>query len=325
MNQSTNDLQVGQIISTTGNVGINSGGQILNASGAMRASVGDTQSQQVWQTLGLMNSKHTAPTITAFQNEVDTEYQAELATAPERHCPEWVLSLRIPRPSALYQGLTALAPRITNPATVTSAQVQTYASGQIKLRQLLQPEPPRRLDNTAPFTTFNTSFSYVATAAQQSALTQGAVYTMAQLTDPVAQVALDPTAGLPVGITTPNIAGTGVTLTSGGNIGNTGQTFVIPLTTLQSGNLTATQMACFEDSTAPGDILLVGTVQGQTVMFPLGQQPTGFTITGIQVSNANQVNVSATGAERHRHRFGHSPEHFARLDREQRDRGRHGE
>ena len=58
--------------------------------------------------------------------------------------------------------------------------------------------------SSADFQTFNLDFSYQATAQQVANLEANATWTTGELTYAIAQVAVDPAVGAPVGISTPN-------------------------------------------------------------------------------------------------------------------------
>jgi hypothetical protein len=85
LTQAEGDLTVDHIVSTIGNVTVDvPSGAIINASGTAWADeVGDTESQAIWQNLGLTStSTSTTPSptaqqaITAFENEVVADYAA---------------------------------------------------------------------------------------------------------------------------------------------------------------------------------------------------------------------------------------------------------
>ncbi len=128
---------------------------------------------------------------------------------------------------------------------------------------------------------FVADFTYQATPDQVTALTMGAVWNTAQLTDEAPLVGLDPVDGSPVGYATPNISGKNVTLTasgSGGSIGQTATPVTIPLADLQTEtptNLTQAQITALEEATAPGSLVI--------------------TPNGLLVTPTTQVLISATG------------------------------
>ncbi len=124
--------------------------------------------------------------------------------------------------------------------------------------------------------TFDPDFSYQATATQIANFENNATWTTDELTNTVARVAVDPAAGTPVGILTPNIAGVNVTLIAGGSIGQISSTITIPTATLEAGTLTAAQATALADASATGDVIVV-------------------TGTGIVVTPAEQIFISATG------------------------------
>ncbi len=165
-----------------------------------------------------------------------------------------------------------------DPAQVTDAQVQTYVNNQYQAYvTFFNQNLGAGWMNSADFQTFNPAFSYQATAQQQADLESNAAWTTPQLMYSVAQVAVDPYAGPPVGLLTPNIAGKNVTLNaSAGSIGQIGSPTAITQTDLNSGTLTAAQIAALANATAPEDVVV--------------------TSTGIEVSPTPQVFISATGS-----------------------------
>ena len=301
LNQQGGTLNVGQIISTSGDVTIDpDDSPILNASSGMWSSeVSNAESQQVWQDLGLTNpTAAMQQTVTAFQNQVDANYMAYWQLLGNGSVTNGVLTLNAAG-VALYNGRAglSLSPPTANP---TAAQVQAYANSQYQSYVAffnLNLDP--NWASSPDFRVNNPSFHYVATTQQVSDLTSNAAWTMSELKNPVAQVAINPASGSPVGIWTPNISGVNVTLVApgtGGSIGQTGAATFIALADLRSGNLTAAQLTALGNATAPGDMVeQVTNGQGQTLIVPLGQEPAGFTPTGILVSPTTQLFVSATG------------------------------
>jgi len=269
-------LQVGQIVSTSGNVTLNvPSGAIVNASGTTwNDVVGNTQSQQVWQNLSLTNpSADEQQAVTAFENEVNADYQAYWQLLDNGSVVDGVLTLNA-QGLAIYSGLAGLALNVTSP---TPAQVQTYANSQYKSYvAFFNQNLGLNWMDLPEFQTDDPSFSYVATSTQVSNLESNAAWTTPELMYPVAQVAVAPPyPRTPVGIFTPNISGANVTLVSSESIGQTSSPTDISLADLQSGNLTAAQVTALADATAPGDVVV--------------------TATGVQVSPAAQLFVSATG------------------------------
>ncbi len=136
LNQGDPDLQVGQIISKTGNVTLDvPAGQIVNALGTGWAQqLTNTFSMQAWQTLGLLTSSAseqavTEQTVTAFENEVNADYGSYWDLLDNGSVQNGNLTLNA-QGVVTYHGLTALSLGIANPATITAAEVQTYANSQ---------------------------------------------------------------------------------------------------------------------------------------------------------------------------------------------------
>ncbi len=275
LTQAGTNLQVGQIVSTTGDVTLDvPSGSIVNASGTTwNDEVNDAASQQVWTNLSLTNpAANEQQAITSFQNEVNADYVAYWQLLDNGSVLDGVFSLNAPA-VALYSGLAALALDITNP---TTAQVQGYANSQYQNYVTFFNQ---NLDSTwmtdPEFLAFDPTFSYVATSQQVSNLESNATWTTAELMNSVALVAVDPEDGTPVGIWTSNISGANVTLVTGESIGQTIAPSAISLADLQTGNLTPAQESALANATAPGDVVV--------------------TSTGVLVSPNTQVFISATG------------------------------
>ena len=275
LTQGSGNLQVGQIVSTTGDVTLDvPSGSIVNASGTTWSDeVDSSQSQQVWQNLNLTDpAANEQQAVTAFENEVDADYLAYWQLLDNGGAQNGVFTLNA-QAVAIYNGLAALALGVTNP---TPAQVQAYANTQYQtyvsfFNQYLGPN----WMSAPEFETYDSTFLYVATAQQVSDLESNAAWTTSELMNPVALVAVGPAAGTPVGIWTSNISGANVTLVTSGSIGQTIAPVAISLADLQSGNLTPAQETALANATAPGDVVV--------------------TSTGVEVSPNSQVFISATG------------------------------
>ena len=277
LNQQSGALQVGQIVSTTGDVTLNvPSGSIVNDSGTTWASeVDNAASQQVWTNLGLTTSSTSSSspaqqTITAFENEVNADYVAYWqlldngsvvngvfalsSTGVTNYTSQAALALgetltgtlttgsnqvaAVSSTTGLFVGQAisgnGIAPGTTvqsidtstntvtlsanatvsgsesviAEATPTDAQVQTFANDQYQSYvTFFNQNLAANWMSEPEFQANDSSFSYVATSQQVSNLESNATWTTAELMNPVAQVALDPAAGTPVGILTPNISG----------------------------------------------------------------------------------------------------------------------
>jgi hypothetical protein len=217
------------------------------------------------------------PAVIAFQNEVNAAYAAYWQLLNSGVVQNGTFTLNA-QAVPLYSPAAADALNVPNP---TSAQVQSYANTQYQdyvafFNQVFGSS----WMGLPQFQTDDPSFHYMATSQQVANLgTNGAYWAL--LKDPLAQVALNPSAGTPVGIITDNICGHNVNLVAGnGNIGKTGAPTDIALADLQSGNLTAAQQVALADATTTADIVYT---------YSNGQ------VTGVRVSPTVQVFVSATG------------------------------
>jgi hypothetical protein len=302
MNQQSGALQVGQIISTSGDVSLDPGDSPIESASTnpWASEVDDAQSQQVWQDLSLTNpSDAVRQTITAFQNQVTATYAAywQLIENGSVQNGAFVLSAQ---GVSLFSGRAGLYLNIAN---ATNAQVQAFANSQYQnyvafFNQNLAPNWASSTD----FQTYNPSFSYAATAQQQSDFSSEAGWTSSELMNPLAQVALDPATGAPVAISTPNISGKNVTLVAtgtGGNIGQTGDapTFIPASDLRDSGTLSSAELEAIGSATATRDAFFVyANNQNQQVILPFGQQPpSSYTFSGLEVYPTEQLFVSATG------------------------------
>jgi hypothetical protein len=299
------NLEVGQIVSTAGNVTITvPSGQIFDASGTTSAQVlSETQIEQVWQNLGLTNASASQQSVTAFDNQVNSEYVSYWQLLRNGGVSGGVFTLdgaAVP----LYVGQTAASLGI-DPSVVTPAEVQTYAN---TLYQNAVAFFNDNLDpnwaSSADFLAYDPTFAYDVTAhpdakTQAADLTKNALWTENQLRYAIDRVALNPTAGTSVGNGTPNVAGVNVTLlaqAAGDGVGSLGTPTEILLSDLTSGNLSPAQIAALAVATAPGDVVEEGAdANGHTVTFTFGQQPQGVTLTGVQVSTTVPLFVAATG------------------------------
>ena len=163
-------------------------------------------------------------------------------------------------------------------ATPTDARVQTFAKDQYQSYvTFFNQNLAANWMSEPEFQANDSSFNYVATSQQVSNLESNATWTTAELMNPVAQVALDPAAGTPVGILTPNISGANVTLVTGGSVGHTSTAATaISQADVQSWNLTTSQESAIANATAPGDVVVTSTG-------------------GVEVTQDSQVFISATG------------------------------
>ncbi len=211
--------------------------------------------------------------VTAFENAVDASYTVYWNLLGNGSVVNGVFTLDS-QAVPLYTGQTAAALKVANP---TTAQVQSYTASQYQhlINLFVQTFGPGW--QTLPeFQTYDPSFLYVATAQQVANLQSNANWTSNELMYPIADVAVDPQNGTPVGITVPNISGVNVTIVAGGSVGQTAASITIPLADVQSGTLTTAQQQAIANATAPGDIKI--------------------TSAGVVVSPTSPVYISATGA-----------------------------
>ncbi len=300
--QTAGDLLVGTISSTAGDVYVDvPSGAILDASGETPAqALSPAQSAKIWKDLRLTAADGAAAnaqaTVTAFQNLIDAEYQEYWQLLDYGTVTNGIYTLN-PSNVSIYQAQAAAALGLTT--TPTNQQVEAYATALYKnVVSFFVTNLGASWNDLSEFQTYDGSFQYSATAAQVTALTKNSVWTTAELSYTVDQIALENSAGAPVGIGTANIVGHNITLDASGGIGTLALPVLILLSDLQAGTLTKQQATALALATTPGDVLLEGTNgHGKTVTFPFGEQPAGVTtVTGISVQQTAPLFISATGS-----------------------------
>ena len=322
LEQSSGNLIVNTISSTAGDVDVDvTNGGIYDARSETSAQVlSEAQIEQVWANLQLRNDDATqnSPssatlsddhTIAVFENEVDANYlqywqlldngtvqNGTYMLDSTGTAGQTALQLFRPRTVAALEA----ADNGTNPndANPTNAQIEAYALGLYNQTvAFFNNNLPANWMSQPDFQTFNPNYEYVATAAQETALTQNSGWTEAELTYTINATGLSAAAtGTPVGTTTPNVSGHNVTLDANGSVGELAPPVTVSVPDLQDGNLTEPQKAALVLATSPGDVTLQGTdSMGQTVTFVLGQQPTGVTLTAIILKQTAPLFVAATG------------------------------
>ena len=299
--QSTGDLLVGDINSTSGNIYLDApGGSIYGASTWTATGPTLAQAQQVWTNLQLTDPTAAQQSVTAFENLVESDYQQYWQLLENGTVANGAYALA-PANVPLYSAQAATSLNVANP---TSDQVEQYTS-QLYQQLITFFDANLAADwMTEPdFVTLNPNYQYTATPEQVAALTKNAVSTDPQLIYSVASNALSSSSGSSNGTPKPVIQGASVTLSAGSGVGKNVPPTFIPVSELQDGTLTPEQNALIAQATAGGDVLYVQGInaQGQTVQFPIDQPPAGVTVTGIElslirpvyVSVANTLNVSA--------------------------------
>lgn len=318
----TGDLVVGAIASSNGTVIVRvPGGAIIDASGQTAVSVlDDEQIQSIWSRLNLMGSdaeQNALRSVAAFETQVQARYAEHwrLLLNGTVGDGEYTLSAAaIP----LYRPRAAAALGLSSP---TDEQVRRYAAwlytgtiaffdnaelpadAGLGLGAVASPLPGlgpilgADWRTTADFTAFNASFSFTATAEQQLALTENAVWQENELRYAVNNAVFGAASSTPVGIGLPTVAGRDVTIVADGGIGVMLPSLDIALTGMQSGTLTAQQKAALLLANTPGDALLYGIsrTSGQTVTFSLGAMPADVDLVGIRLSQFAPLFVSVLG------------------------------
>ena len=305
LEQDSGDLIVGSISSLSGDVFVNvTHGSILDSRGATPASVlSQNQIQQVWNNLQLLNPAYTTsanPTVAAFENQVNFNYLQYWELLDNGTVQNGVYSLN-PTPQSLQlfspQTSAALEAEGQDGSNPTPAQIEAYAAGLYQSTVAFLNANVADFPSGPEFQTFDANYSYTATQAQVTSLTQDSVWTQPELEYAVDATGLAPVSGTPVGTTTPNVAGRNVTLDAGGSIGELAAPIDVSVNAMQAGppTLTDGQIAALALATSPGDVLLDGTVGGQPISpVASGSQPPGFVLTGVHLIQTAPLFVSAT-------------------------------
>jgi hypothetical protein len=292
------DLVVNSIRSDGGNVSVAApdGGIFDERSETPAQVISDSDASALWARLRLTDSTLANDSVTAFEHQVDRNYQQYWSLLNNGTDVSDVLTLSASgitnlRPAA------ALALGISVP---TDAQVQSYAQSLFTpLVKFFDANLDASWRTEADFTTFNPAFAYQATSNQTTQLSANSTWTLSQLRYFINRTALEPSTGTPVPPTDPNIFGNSDTLHASGSIGRLAAPESITIAELQSGTLTTEQAAALALASAPGDVTLVGQDgHGNTVRFflpPQGTIPAGITLTGIEVKQTAPLFVAATG------------------------------
>lgn len=308
LRQDSGPLLIGSIESTAaGRIFLSApGGSLLSASGQTAAqALEPEQVRRIWQDLQLTEGfgapqagDAAAASVQVFEAQVEREYQRywQLRSRGSVEQGQFVLDdSALP----LYRPIAALVAGIEEP---TDAQVRAYAAQLYgEVTGVLVAALGADFELLAPFQAYDEQlvFQYQANPDQVAALTARALWTEAELSAAINRSALQPAAGTPVGIGTPNVIGSLVVLDSGSAIGRLAEPLFVGLADLQSGNLTTQQSAALALAVTPGDVVQVGLdADGNTVTWSFGQQPAGSTLTGFLVSQTSPLFVEVSGGFR---------------------------
>ena len=258
----------------------------------------ESDAQALWPRLGLNGSVSTLTqgTITAFQNQVDHDYQQYWNLMDEGSVSAGIFTLS----SAGLNLYRVQAAASLQQSTATDAQVQTYANSLYQsLNAFFTQTIGANFATTAAFVTFNPKYQYTVTSDQQNNLTKNAGWTTNELQYFVNATALQP-AGSPIPPTEPNVFGDNVTLHASGGIGLLAAPVQISLSAIQNGTLTSAQAAALALAAAPGDVTVDGVdSKGNPVSLSFAGAltlPAGVTVTGIEVKQLAPFYVTATGS-----------------------------
>ena len=264
LEQATGNLIVNTISSTAGDVfvDVTNGGIYDSRSQTPAQVLSQAQIEQVWSNLQLRNDDGTRntpssatlsgdQTIAVFENQVDVNYlqywqlldngtvqNGTYSLDSTGTAGQMALQLFRPRTVAALEA----ADNDTNPndANPTDAQIEAYALGVYQQTvAFFKANLPANWMTEPDFQTFNPNYEYVATTAQETALTQNSGWTEAELTYTISATGLSAAAtGTPVGTTTPNVSGHNVTLDASGSVGELAPSVSVSIADLQDGNLT---------------------------------------------------------------------------------------
>jgi hypothetical protein len=269
--QVSGDLWVSSLVSTGGEdvyVKVNVG-RLLDASGMTSASIlSESQLEAIWTRLNLMTGgDQQLNVVTLFENQALNEYKNY-----------WNLVTSGTLSGNEYDACVAFFNEL-------------YGS--------------TSWNNLPEFVTYDPTFSYIATSAQDAALNNWQ-WTENVLRYAISKAALTPSSVV-VGTTTPTISGRNLTLIASGGIGKLADPLFVPKAELDGTTWTWTTppdwVAALAVATAPGDLIPVGTnASGNTVTFNFGTDslgmfvvPSGITFTGINIWQTQPIFVSALG------------------------------
>lgn len=303
LRQESGPLLIGSIESTgAGAVFLSApGGSLLSADGQTAAqALAPEQVLRIWQDLQLtegfgapLPGDATAASVLAFEGLIEREYQRYWQLRERGSVQDGVFVLD-DEAIRLYRPVTAIVTGIGDP---DDAQVRVYTAGLFdEIAGVLADALGQDFEQQPGFAAFDPAFSFQPSTGQVEALTARAVWTESELSAAINSTALQPAAGTPVGVGTPNVIGRTVVLDSGSAIGRLADPVFIGLADLQAGNLDPEQSAALALASTPGDVLQVGVdAAGNQVTWVFGEQPEGTQLTGFSVAQTSPLFVAVTG------------------------------
>ncbi|TVP87776.1 MAG: hypothetical protein EA348_12315, partial [Pseudomonadaceae bacterium] len=269
------DTWVGKIISENGNVFLQVDNGSLYDAGRRLASdtLDEEQRQSIWEQLSLTaeygaEANIYQSTVKPFEDRVTAQYQEywRLLGLGEFVAGEFVIDAsRID----FYRPLAELQ---TGESGLSDAQVNSLAQARMsQLQDFFTETVGDDWRSQAPFTAYQQSFAYQASAEQVLALTQNAIWTEGELRYAVDAAALGSASSTPVGAADPNLSGRQVSIKVNGDTGRLADSLEIDFAALQAGNLTPSEAAALAIANAPGDVVLNRDADGAIVSLSVNQ------------------------------------------------------
>ena len=175
----------------------------------------------------------------------------------------------------------------------TDTQVEQYASSQFaQLATFFNDTFGSNWQQLPQFLVRDPNFSYKATDAQATAVTQHVRWTPDQLSTYLENTSLATGGGGQS--SSANVVGKTITLTAGNQIGIITPPITVTVDQLRNNNLTQTQRDALAAGFLPGDTMAQGVDQhGNVVNYPADQTPAGVTLTGYVITLDHPLLVQA--------------------------------
>lgn len=257
LEETTGDMWVGQIASTTSDVWVKvDQGSLYDSGRRSSQTVDDSTQQAIWQKLALTAGYGAADNITAtsikpFEDQVNANYREYWSLLDAGSVNNGVLTLSTVG-LEMYRPLVAIKLNLVNPS---DAQVASYATERYSvLTSAFNSDIGSDWRGQTAFHGYDKQFSYASTEAQKQAFSQDAVWTEGELLYAIDKAALGAASGSSVGVSQPNISGRNVNLQVAGSLGQLADALTIDFNALRNGALSATEAAALAVATAPGDV-----------------------------------------------------------------------
>jgi filamentous hemagglutinin family protein len=259
LEETKGDMWVGQITAATGDVSVKVDQGSLYDVGRRSSQNDDESAQQaIWQKLALTSgygaeSNITATSVKPFQDQITANYREYWSLVDAGSITNGTLTLSTAG-LELYRPLAALK---LGQLSASDADVRQYVSARYNdLSSGFDTQIGSNWRTQAAFQSYDQQFSYVATSAQITALSQDAVWTQGELLYAIDKAALGAASGSSVGSSQPNISGRNVNLQVADSLGQLAGALTIDFSALRNGTLTSTEAAALAVATAPGDVIV---------------------------------------------------------------------